>query len=67
MTAQWLLLPPSPTMTPWPRESKTPGQASLPNAKGRAMATGLVFASCWCFGESLPLKTAGATAAANEG
>ena len=39
----------------------------LPNAEGRGMADRSFFTSCWCFGESLPLKTAGPTAVASEG
>lgn len=31
------------------------------------MADRSFFTSCWCFGESLPLRTAGPTAAASEG
>lgn len=36
----------------------------LPSAEGRGVADSLLFTSCWCFGESLPLKTAGPVAAA---
>lgn len=43
-----------------------PGQAALPKADGRGKANRLFFASCWHFGESLPLKTAGPTVALSE-
>lgn len=42
------------------------GQARLPKAEGRGAADRLCFTSSWCFGESLPLKTAGPTAAVSD-
>lgn len=59
--------PATPTAA-WPGEKHDPpGQAMLPSAEGRGTADGSFFTSCWCFGESLPLRTAGPTAAVSEG
>jgi hypothetical protein len=43
-----------------------PGQTVLPKVEGPVRAGRLFFASCWCFGESLPLKIAGAVAVVTE-
>lgn len=67
------MVAPSLPQQPSPEESETPptpapaGPATLPSAEGRGMADRSFFTGCWCFGESLPLRTAGPTAAASEG
>lgn len=48
-------------------KGRNPGTAMLPRAAGRGVADSLLFTSCWCFGESRPLKTAGPMAAVSEG
>lgn len=50
-----------------PERGRTPGTGMLPSAEGRGVAGSLFFTSCWVFGESLPLKTAGPVAAVCEG
>lgn len=54
-----------------PEQSKAPppriGRSRLPKAEGRGTADRRFFTSSWCFGESLPLKTAGPRAAVRAG
>ena len=54
-----------------PEQSKAPspriGRSRLPKAEGRGTADRRFFTSGWCFGESLPLKTAGPRAAVRAG
>lgn len=52
---------------PEPERAGALGRARLPSAAGRGMANSLFFTSCWGFGESLPLKTAGPVAVVSEG
>lgn len=58
-----------PPPTPLAQSQARPrtGRAGLPKAEGRGTADRWFFTGGWCFGESLPLKTAGPTAAVSAG